>query len=153
MKRIVASAVVLLSMIGSANAAEVIWRGSFLITGKSGTCNYDPINDTYNVRFLPRNVGTNGTAARFSLFAPFYAQAFRLPGSNFNATPKTVEYSSIWASVGSPPFPVTVAFTTQSPANPLQATDEFVNIRGAITNYDFMEGCNITFRMSLNLQN
>ena len=151
MKRLFALAVIFLATISQAQAAMVIWRGSFYISGKSGTCTaYDPTGDTYNVRFVPRNVGTNGPDSRFSLFKDFYAQSFRLVNGSFSSTAKTVQFASIWDSVGSPGFSVKVQFNTQSPTT-IAATTNFIHVQGVITNYDWMLGCSVNFRMSLNL--
>lgn len=136
----------------NAQAANAIWRGDAFITSITGTCaKYDPTGSHLHVRYLPRNLGTNGPDSRFALFLPDYSQGFYLPNNAFSPTARTVQYKSIWdGGAFSPGFPVTVAFTATSPLQ-ITATTQFLSIQGRITNYDFMQGCTINFRMALGL--
>jgi hypothetical protein len=129
--------------------AAAIWQGRVTITGQAGACpNYNPVGNHYVARFQPRNLSDNGTNSRFAWFSDDYAQSFQLDNASFDTTWRAVQFTSIWTDAGSPPFTTSVRFLSQAPATILVNTN-FINVVGQIANYDFQQGCIVTFLLSL----
>jgi hypothetical protein len=131
-----------------AHAAPVRWQGEFMITGSSGTCDYDPTGDFGRARFRPGIGGDNGSWSAFSVINSRNAYSYRLNDGLFNTTFKTVDTMGVGDGFGPIDNVVKVKFDTQSPAT-IKATTNFIEITGQIKGYDYMPQCVINFKMAL----
>ena len=152
MKKAVIAVFTLAACTTAAEAKPAIWQGDAFIVTASGTCSvYNPAGNHYRVRYFPANLGDNGPESSFAWYGQDYTLGYFLAGFAFSSTPRKVVFRSIYSGgADRPSDPVTVAFVTQVPPAPT-ATTKFISIQGTITNYDFMTGCNVNFRMALGL--
>ncbi len=149
MQKVAFGVVALIALAGPAEAAKVRFEGGAVITSVSGTCkDYNPTGNRFHTRFRPAGVGDNGNWSGLSFFQLNGAMSFAIDNGSFTSSFKTVTYGQIYDNAWGGDFPVQVKFTKQSPAT-IATTTQFVNITGAITNFDSMKGCTANFNAAL----
>lgn len=131
-----------------ASAARVRWQGEFMVTGKFGTCDFDPTGDSGRARFKPGIGGDNGNSSEFSVFYGRHAYSYRLDPGLFNTNFKIVETMGMGDGFGPIDNEVKIRFTSQNPAT-ITPVKDFINIRGQISGYEFMPLCTVNFKMTL----
>jgi hypothetical protein len=134
---------------GSADA-RTRYTGSLVVTGKSGTCSYDPVGDRWLARFQPSDLGDNGTESSLSLFWADGALNFQVAGRFTNAF-KPAEAFAIFDFGDELDVQPRVRFSKQTPAK-LSTTTPFIDIVGQIRGFNYMEACTVTFRLSVTLR-
>ena len=151
MKAKLLSLILFFAALPQAQAVEVYWRGNAHIWTSSGSCarQYDA-GQTYEVRFQPAGIGTNGRLTRMAwFFGNQAAHAFVAP--IMDATWRQMEYNVIFS--GTYPAitaPALLRFYTQSPAVINERT-QFIEINGQIQHFNLTPNCLVTFRMGLTL--
>jgi hypothetical protein len=130
---------------------RVRWFGSWRIVSKSPTAtrnDFDPVGDRGMVRFLPVIAGTgNGDNANLSVFYHDGARNFRVAG-NFTAAFKASVGTNTFESADRVTPNQSIRFATQAPAT-IPANTPFIGVTGEVQHYDWMTGCRIQFRLSL----
>ena len=129
-------------------SADALWRGTAQILSAGGTCaNYNPTGSFFTARFKPRILGGNGLDSHFSWFEQDNAKAFDLPNASFDRVFRKVVYTSAFAGSGVSNAS-TVRFQLQAPTAITPSTP-LIQAVGQITNFDFMTGCTVNFKMVL----
>ncbi len=129
------------------SAQSVRFEGFMTITGATGTCtDYNPTGDEALVRYRPGGVGSNPANSGLSFFYPVGAYNY-VPTGKFTGTFKAVQETEIFEYASNQPDS-RVRFDTQQPAT-VTTTTNFINVTGAIENYDWMTGCVAQFAMSV----
>lgn len=135
-------------LVSVSQAAEVEFRGAFCVTSITNACSlpgWVPGCHT-NFRFSPRNLGDNGAKSRLSIFDGFLAQNYTMAsGSPYGNTFRDVSGVRFGRGVAQFSSQWKITNQTPAPAN-LTAASAFVSFNGAITGFDNIDGCDITFK-------
>jgi hypothetical protein len=122
--------------ISKAAADYTDWYGGGVITnvvncpnGNFGTS----VNKVFNARFLPANIGTNGTKSSLSFLNQHWAQGYALTGV-FTSTFKTVTAQTIARFPGPSGYTVQVRVTSQTPAT-ISATTPMITLKGQVKGF------------------
>ena len=131
-------------------AQEVEFRGAFCLTNITSQCatvGY-VTGCNINFRFSPRNLGANGAQTRLSLFDGFLAGNYTMASGNPNGT-TLLPVNGTRFGRGVATFNSQWKFTSQSPPPAtLSASSAAVTFKGAITAFDNIVGCDVTFKGS-----
>jgi hypothetical protein len=157
MRNLVITLLTSAALMGAAEAAQVNFQGDLVITGKAGTCPGDPTGGHFFARYRPNIAGNpDNVGTKLTLFSPGFGLGFRLNTGNFNVGPSSAfKAVSDWVSLGGNfgafgPVPrIRYLSHAATPAGPVTANTQFINIVGQIQNFDEAAGCTITFRLPL----
>ena len=138
----------------TADAAFFSHEGRFVITGKSGPCtNYDPVGGrgAARIRYQIPSVVDNEPDNILVLFFGGGTSGYRLQNGYFSGTYKSVEHIAVshfgWGS-NEPTYLQVAKFNFEpSSANPSNA--QFMDLIVNIYNFDFMPGCLVTAKITL----
>ena len=132
--------------------AETEFRGGLCFESVNAACTAVGWNagSCFNVRYAPRNVGTNGADTELSLFSGSFSVGFRLAlGNPVVATPYTVDAFKV--ARGGHSHPLGFRLTSHVPAAPTTATPN-ITMAGFFTNWDEATGCTVSFRAAVTRQ-
>jgi hypothetical protein len=147
-KGICASALLAVILASPSTAAEVEFRGAFCVLTTTAQCTVPGwvAGCHVNFRFSPRLLGDNGPQTRLSLFDGFLSANYTMAsGSPYGTVLLPVAGTRFGRGVST--FNAQWKITTQQPTPAaLIATSQSVTFRGAITSFDNIPGCSITFK-------
>jgi hypothetical protein len=127
-------------------ATHVEFSGSFCITAANSTCTANgwTVGKCGATRYLPFNVGDDGTTTRLDVFFRTYAIDTYSPSANLVGL--TYQPMTVTKVAGSGyQFSANARISAQSPVSPTNTT-EFITMSGDVQNWDGITGCDISFK-------